>query len=308
MNPYAIKVPDSKSGASANSATPATPKIFPKNFQFYNKIITCQSKKVNENGVIILRFIGVVFLIAALFAGFIFSLPEPEGFPILEYHTVTNNPLPESEIYNVPPAEFSAQLDYLQENGYTTITLNDFIKARRYGKPLPPKPIILTFDDGYADNYTEMLPILEAHGMTAVIFVITNELGKPGYLTLDQLKDLQKRGIEIGSHSADHLPLVTLNAEFLDNQIRKSKIFLEWNGLDPIGSFSYPNGIYNIEIIEMLKEQNYLAAVTGEAGLNTLKSDPYKLRRVNIRKPRFGIFEFRWRLLKANIFERLKNL
>lgn len=254
-----------------------------------------------------MRFIGVIFLIATLFFAFIFSLPEPEGFPILEYHTVTNNPLPESEIYNVPPAEFSAQLDYLQENGYTTITLNDFIMACRYGKTLPEKPIILTFDDGYADNYSEMLPILEAHGMTAVIFVITNQLGKPGYLSFWQLKDLQKRGIEIGSHTADHLPLVTLSGEFLDNQIRISKIFLEWNGLDPIGSMSYPNGVYSPEIIEMLKAENYLSAVTGEAGLNTLETDPYKLKRVHIRKPRFGIYEFRWRLLKANIFERLRN-
>ncbi|MBQ7705128.1 MAG: polysaccharide deacetylase family protein [Selenomonadaceae bacterium] len=255
-----------------------------------------------------LRFIGVIFFIAAIFFIIINALPEPEGFPILEYHTVTKNPDPSSEIYNVPPAEFSAQLDYLQENGYTTITLNDYIKARRFGDPLPPKPIILTFDDGYADNYSEMLPILEAHGMTAVIFVITNEINKHGYLTLDQLKDLQRRGIEIGSHTADHLPLVTLNDEFLINQIRVSKIFLEWSGLNPIASLSYPNGVYNTEIIEMLKTENYLAAVTGEAGLNTLETDPYKLRRVHIRKPRFGIFEFRWRLLKANIFERLKNL
>lgn len=308
MNPYAVKTPDSKSGASADSATPATPKNFLKNFQFYGKIITCQNKKVNEKGVIILRFIGAVFLIAALFAGFIYSLPAPEGFPILEYHTVTKNPDPSSEIYNVPPAEFSAQLDYLQENGYTTITLNDFIKARRYGKTLPPKPIILTFDDGYADNFFEMFPILKAHGMTAVIFVITNEIGKPGYLTLDQLKILQKYGVEIGSHTADHLPLVTLNDELLLNQIRVSKIFLEWNGLEAIGSMSYPNGVYNPEIIELLKAENYLSAVTGEAGLNTLETDPYKLRRVHIRKPRFGIYEFKWRLVKADIFERLKNL
>ncbi len=254
-----------------------------------------------------MRFVGVIFLAATLFFLFIFNLPEPEGFPILEYHTITNNPDPSSEIYNVTPAEFSAQLDYLQENGYTTITLNDFIKARRYGKILPPKPIILTFDDGYADNYFEMLPILEAHGMTAVIFVITNELGKPGYLTLEQLKDLQRRGVEIGSHTADHLPLVTLNEELLINQIRVPKIFLEWNGLAPIGSISYPNGVYNPEIIELLKKENFLAAVTGEAGLNTLETDPYKLKRVHIRKPRFGIFEFRLRLLKANVFERLKN-
>ena len=255
-----------------------------------------------------MRFIGGIFLIAALFCAFIFSLPEPEGFPILEYHSITDTPDPRAEVYSVPPAEFSAQLDYLQENGYTTITLNDYMKARRFGDPLPEKPIVLTFDDGYIDNYTEMLPILEAHKMTAVIYVITNFLGKPGYLTFEQVQDMQRRGLEIGLHGADHIPLPILDGEFLDNQIIKSKILLEWSGLDPIGSISYPNGAYDDRIIEMLKAENYLTAVTGEVGLNNFETDPYKLRRVHIRKPRFGILEFRWRLLKANIFERLKNL
>ena len=236
-----------------------------------------------------MRIIGGIFSVAALFLGFIFSLPAPEGFPILEYHQITDNPDPRAEIYSVPPAEFSAQLDYLQENGYTTITLNDYMKARRFGKPLPKKPIILTFDDGYENNYTEMLPILEAHNMTAVVFVISNFLGKPDYMTFEQVQDMQRRGLEIGSHSADHLPLPTLSDDFLDNQIR------------------HPNGIYNEKIIEMLKAENYLTAVTGEAGLNNFKTNPYKLRRIHIRKPHFGILEFRWRLLKADIFERLKT-
>ncbi len=251
-----------------------------------------------------MRFVGVIFLVAA---GFIFLTPAPAGFPILEYHTVTNHPDPSSEIYNVPPAEFSAQLDYLAENGYTTITLKDYARARRFGEPLPDKPIILTFDDGYADNYSEMLPILEAHGMKAVVFVITNEIGKSGYLSMWQLKDMQRRGVEIGSHTADHLPLITLSDEFLINQIRLSKIFLEWSGIEPVASLSYPNGVYNSQIIEMLAQENYLAAVTGEAGLNTLETDPYRLRRVNVRKPRFGVYEFRWRLLKAEIFAKLKG-
>ena len=254
-----------------------------------------------------MRFIGGIFFVAALFLVLIFCLPTPEGFPILEYHQITDNPDPRAEIYSVPPAEFSAQLDYLQENGYTTITLNDYMTARRYGKKLPAKPIVLTFDDGYENNYTEMLPILEAHGMTAVVYVITNFLGKPDYMTFEQVQDMQRRGLEIGSHSADHLPLPALSGDFLDNQIRQSKILLEWSGLDPIGSFSFPHGIYNEKIIEMLKSENYLTAVTGEAGLNNFETDPYKLRRIHIRKPHFGILEFRWRLLKADIFERLKK-
>ena len=237
----------------------------------------------------------------------IFLLPEPEGFPILEYHQVTDAQLdPDFEVYNVPPAEFSAQLDYLQAEGYTTITLQDFMRAVHGKGTLPEKPIVLTFDDGYADNYSTMLPILEAHGMTAVVYVITNELGKENYLTLDELKDMQRRGIEIGSHTADHLPLISLDETIRLKQIRESKIFLEWSGLDTIYSLSYPNGAFDSEIEKILCEENYLTAVTGKAGLNTLETNPYELYRVHIRKPRFGLTEFKLRLLKAKLFARFR--
>ncbi|MBR4383359.1 MAG: polysaccharide deacetylase family protein, partial [Selenomonadaceae bacterium] len=103
----------------------------------------------------------MISLLVALFAAIIFLLPEPEGFPILEYHQVTDEKLdPDFEVYNVPPEEFSAQLDFLQAEGYTTITLQDFMRAVHGKATLPDKPIVLTFDDGYTDNYSTMLPIL----------------------------------------------------------------------------------------------------------------------------------------------------
>ena len=259
--------------------------------------------------VIDLRILGAIFILCALIAAIIFLSPEPEGFPILEYHQVTDAPLdPDFEVYNVPPAEFAAQLDYLQAEGYTTITLQDFMRAVHGKSTLPAKPIVLTFDDGYADNYSTMLPILEAHAMTAVIYVITNELGKKNYLTVDELKDMQRRGLEIGSHTADHLPLTSADAITCRRQIRESKIFLEWSGLQTIYSLSYPNGAFNAEIEKILREENYLTAVTGEAGLNTLSTNPYELYRVHIRKPRFGLTEFKFRLWKSKFFAKVRNI
>ena len=255
------------------------------------------------------KICAVLFVTAIIFVAIIFMLPEPEGFPILEYHQVTDEQLdPVYEVYNVPPKEFSAQLDFLQSEGYTTITLQDFMRAVHGKATLPEKPIVLTFDDGYADNYTTMLPILEAHKMTAVVYVITNEVGKKNYMSLDQLKDMQQRGIEIGSHTSDHLALTSLDAETQFGQIHYSKRFLEWSGLSTIYSLSYPNGAVNDEIIEILKREQYLTAVTGDAGLNTLETNPYKLYRVHIRKPRFGLTEFKFRLFKAKFFAKLRNL
>ena len=245
------------------------------------------------------------FLIAIAFFIVLNILPEPEGFPILEYHTITDTPDIDSKRYNVLPEDFNTQLDYLQQNGYNTITMQEFFLAKQGKMTLPDNPIILTFDDGYANNYEFMMPILRAHKMKAVVYVVANELGKPGYLTFEQLHEMQGRGIEIGSHTANHRPLVGLNREELLHEIGDSKIFLEWNGINEASSLSYPNGFYNDEIIKILKEKNYCTAVTGDAGLNNFDTNPYLLQRVNIPEPHFGIFEFKLRLLKAKIFAKL---
>ena len=250
----------------------------------------------------------IFFLSFVIFFAWIESLPDPEGFPILEYHTVTKTPVRNSEIYNVPPEEFAAQLDYLQENGYTTITLQDFMRAKRGKQILPEKPIVLTFDDGYEDNFTEMLPILEAHNMTAVVYVVTNFIGKPGYLNFSQLKEMQKRGIEIGSHTADHIPLDKAGEKVLNGQVHAAKQFLDWSELETIYTFSYPNGAFNDRLIEYLKKENFLTAVTGEAGLNNFETDTFKLKRVHIRQPRLGITEFKFRLWKAKFFGKLEKI
>lgn len=182
----------------------------------------------------------------------------------------------------------------------------DFMKAKRGKMELPAKPIILTFDDGYEDNYTEMLPILEEYGMKATVYVITNQIGQPGYLTWDQLRAMQVRGIEIGSHTANHDPLTSMDAARRLDEVHLSKLLLEWNGIHTVYAFSYPNGAYDETMPELLEQNGYLTAVTGDAGLNTFETNPYLMQRVNIPHPRFGLFEFKLRLLKAEVFTKLR--
>ena len=244
-------------------------------------------------------------LLLMAFVAWVLTAAPPEGFPILEYHMVTENPHPDAKPYVVPPEDFAEQLDYLAEEGYTTITPQDYARARRGKQQLPEKPIILSFDDGYEDNWRVVLPMLEERGMKAVFYMVTNSIGKPGYLTWDNLFDMERRGMEIGSHTANHLPLTTLSPEKQREELRLSKLMLEWKGMKTIYSFSYPNGSYNAGVVTMLAEEEYLTAVTGEAGLNTLETNPYLLRRVNIPPPHFGLTEFRLRLMKADIAARL---
>ena len=238
--------------------------------------------------------------VAGLFASVV--LVPPEGVLILEYHKINDW---SHDAYTVPPAEFAAQMDELLARGYTTISLVDFLRAKKGKETLPEKPLILTFDNGYIDNYTDMLPILEERGMKGTVFMVTNNIGRPGYLSWNALKDMQTRGIEIGSHTANHIPLTEMPPAEADNELRVSKLIMEWNGVPGIFGFSYPNGKYEDYLLDLLKQNDYLAAVTGDPGLNTMETNPYLLQRLNIPRPKWGLTEFRLRLYKAALCARL---
>ena len=244
-----------------------------------------------------------LLIVLAAFAWVLTAQPLT-GFTILEYHMVKDDAKPDEVRYAVPPEEFAAQLDYLTQEGYTTITPQDYARARKGKQELPEKPVILSFDDGYEDNWRVVLPMLEERGMKAVFYVVTNDIGQPGYMTWDNLFDLERSGMEIGSHTANHIPLTKLSPEERYDELHLSKLLLEWRGLKTIYSFSYPNGAYDEAIVAMLPEEEYLTAVTGEAGLNNLQTNPYLLHRVNIPAPYLGLTEFRLRLMKADLAAR----
>lgn len=241
----------------------------------------------------------IVLFILLMLGGVLAVMVEmypPQGVLILEYHKVNDRT---HDDYTVTPEVFSAQMDALLEDGYTTISVLDFLRAKKGKQRLPEKPVIVTFDDGYSDNYTEAVPILEKRGMKATIFIVTNDIGLPGYLTWEQLFDLEARGIELGSHTANHLPLTDMTVDEARDELQKSKLMMEWKGLKTIFVLSYPNGKYDKYLPGILKEEEYLAAVTGDAGLNTFQTDPYRLLRINVPPPHFGVREFRLRIWKA---------
>ena len=257
-------------------------------------------KSSNWLGRIFVAAAVLVILTAAVF-GVTAAFP-PEGVLILEYHKVNDW---SEDSYTVKPEDFAAQMDELRAQGYETISILDFLRAKKGKQTLPEKAVIVTLDDGYKDNYTDMLPIMESRGMKATVFMVTNDIGLPGYLTWDMLRDMQNRGIEIGSHTANHLPLTEMSPADAREEVQLSKTLMEWNGIKTIFGLSYPNGKYKDFMPQMLKESEYLAAVTGDAGLNTFETNPYLLHRINIPRPHFGIEEFRLRIWKAKIFARL---
>lgn len=196
--------------------------------------------------------------------------------PILMYHHIGTYPENADQLrknLTVSTKSFSEQMAVLQKKGYETITFYDVEAFINGTRDLPKKPVLLTFDDGYDDNFSEALPILEQNKMRAVFFIITDKTGTPGYMNWNQVGVLKKSGHEIGSHSRTHadLKLISANNEKLRDEIIQSKAILEAEKLGPIISFCYPSGQFNEKVVTMA-EENYQFARTTLAGTFTQKS------------------------------------
>ncbi len=176
------------------------------------------------------------------------------------------------------------------------------------GAALPAKPVAITFDDGYEDNYLEALPIMEKYGMRATVFVIVANVGQPGYLSWDELRDMQTRGMGIGSHTLSHTALPEVTITERQREVIDSKAILEQELGRPVDFLSYPYGKFDQATIGVLRQANYRGACSGVPGLNRPGDEDYSLRRVNILRGKLGFWEFRARLLRANIYAKLGNM
>ncbi len=221
--------------------------------------------------------------------------PTPDGVlrtarvPILMYHYISEPP-PAADIYrkdlSVSPETFAAHLDYLQAQGYTTLHLKDLLSYLATGKPeLPEKPVILTFDDGYEDNYLNAFPSLAQRGMTGTFFIITDfaTQDRPGYANWQQLSEMAAAGMEIGSHSRDHPNLAGKDLDYLVWQALGSAETIEANtGAHP-HILAYPAGSYDQLVIDVFRSAHYWGAVTTQQGVIQRSDKPFELKRVRMR-------------------------
>ncbi len=200
-----------------------------------------------------------------------------KGVPILYYHSIEDRPGNE---LGVPPKKFTEQMKYLSDNGYTSITLEQLYQAYRGGK-LPPKPVAITLDDGYPDNYTAAFPVLKQYKFTATIFAFTGGIGH-GMLTWDQVKEMNAYGIAIMPHTVNHVDLSKLSRDAQRQEIENSKLDLEQNLGIKANFFCYPYGHYNNDTIKLVKELGFTAAFTTATGKVKPGDDLYHLKRVYV--------------------------
>jgi peptidoglycan/xylan/chitin deacetylase (PgdA/CDA1 family) len=207
------------------------------------------------------------------------------------------------EYLSVPPASFEKQMNYLANNGFNVITAEQFIEYKRIKGKIPPKSMIISFDDGYRDNYLNAFPSLVKHNFKGTFFVVTDYIGSEkvfNWLSLGRESQVDAKehtrywlplsredifamitqGSSFGSHTRTHSHLNEQDLDAVSEEIKGSKERLQQILLKPVRCFCYPYGEVSESLRSLVKEAGYEMAVTSTWGTNTLKSDQFALRRL----------------------------
>lgn len=206
--------------------------------------------------------------------------PEEVSIPILMYHSICAD-YPDNSLM-VAPELFNEQMAWLNNNGFTTMSLEEVYEALETGK-VPARPVAITFDDGYTDNYTEAYPILKEYGMKATFFIITNNTDQDGYyMSTEMLKEMKEYGMEIENHTAYHFELGGAALEDQKMTIEDGQAFLKDNLGVESKFLCYPAGKYDDTTVSLGAQLGIKAAVTTEYGFASKNDGFYTLKRVRI--------------------------
>ena len=221
----------------------------------------------------------------------LFRLPTSSGarkrqIPVLVYHRVGYT----TDNFTVTPERFAADLQTLQKRGYSTISLEQlqlFLNEREI--ELPDKPVLITFDDGYIDNFEHAYPILKQHGMLATFFIITDKLWTGDRLNPERIVEMAQGGMSFGSHTVSHRRLGELTPADIHDELAVSKAVLESILGKTVNAIAYPQGSYNDNVITIAQNLGYATGFTVREGVCSNNSPDFELRRIPIFKYDSGI-------------------
>ena len=203
--------------------------------------------------------------------------PEVPAVTVLCYHEV--RPDRGDDCMNVKPDVFRRHIREFKEAGFTFIDVSALQKYSA-GTSLPGKAVLITFDDGYADNYNYAYPILREEQVPATFFVVSSTVGHDNRMTAGQLREMQANGMQIGSHTVNHEPLITMSPEEIDFELRASREALEKLLGKPVYALAYPTGKVNEAVLDKAKnyyEMAFLASVKPDQ-----KQTMYTLQRYGV--------------------------
>ncbi len=204
---------------------------------------------------------------------------RPKKVSVLMYHSVSDN----NKFFTVSLKNFERQLKFLKNNNFNIISAEELKNIFEDKEKLKAKTIFLTFDDGYDDNYFNVLSLIKKYNVNILIFIITDLIGEDGYLNWRQIFEMKKTGlVEFGCHTKSHLDLDKLSKTELEKEILESKKIIEKKIGEISFVFSYPKGKYNDLVVETVKKRGFDLAFTVKEGTVGLKNDTLKLPRLSI--------------------------
>jgi peptidoglycan/xylan/chitin deacetylase (PgdA/CDA1 family) len=224
--------------------------------------------------------------------------------PILLYHSVSEGPSAEIAPFSLSPAAFVRHLDAIVACNATVLGVSEYVSALDECA-LPDRPVVITFDDGYADFYGHALPALEERGFPCTLYVATGFLeGRPSVrvsqrprdplLAWSQLRELVARGVEIGAHSHSHFELDTLQRRAAWREITECKVLLEEQLQTPIHTFAYPHGYSSPRLRLLVRAAGYRSACGVRNAFSTETDDRYLLARLTVRTETADARIFEW--------------
>lgn len=206
-------------------------------------------------------------------------------YPIFIYHYVeyvTDERDTIRKSLNTPPYVLESQIKTLKDAGYVFITPSEIGKIANGRLQIPGKPIILSFDDGYEDFYTDVFPILKENQVKAIVYIVPGFLDHLNHMYSWQLEEIAKSDlVEIGAHTMHHAYLSKMNGNFAKYEIEQSKKELEEELKKPVVSFAYPYGAYSEQTIELVQSSGFTNAVSAEEGTNENLQEIYHLNRIH---------------------------
>jgi len=238
--------------------------------------------------------IAISFILAAAFIGSYIWIQNQYVVPILMYHSISSadiKPLMvmgdpfkiKLRLNNVSPGSFEKQMGFLSKSGYKVISLDEYVQGNKAKKKFSHKTVVITFDDGYVDNYTNAFPILKKYHFPATIFLISDYVGKnSALLNWEQVKEMSSNGIAFGSHTRRHVYLPDQSREQMKDEIMESKHVIEEHLGKPVDYFAYPSGGFSEEVKAMTALSGYKAAFTTNRGYDRYDIDLYELSRIHV--------------------------
>jgi peptidoglycan/xylan/chitin deacetylase (PgdA/CDA1 family) len=182
----------------------------------------------------------------------------------------------------VEPAVFAQEMEALDRAGYRTITERQLFDALYRGQALPRKPVIVSVDDGYVDDVTEMLPVLRRLRMVATFYVITRRVHEAGFLDTRQIRALEAAGMDVGAHTRTHANLPGLPPAALRSEVDGSAADLRAILGHPVYWFAYPYGAVDATVEREVRRAGFLLAVTTKGGTTASSTAPLEIPRIHV--------------------------